>query len=924
MAAPTIPNGEEHFFPIIYEGNGAGQRVGKFVPFTDQATVANSVIFNRADNPYMYFNKSGITPDSDKKFTFSCWFKIGEQGSRLNTGLFNSNTDGSNGGNVTRYAPLATFTADGNIFGYDYDSGGYNWYFQTNRTFEDTSKWYHFVLAIDTTQSTSTDRMKVYIDGDQITSFSSSTYPALNQDLYTVMAGGYHILGLGYNAKFDGYIAEVNLIENQQLTPASFGITDTSTGRWIPKTVEPFPTTTTDIAVTVVSSGGNKYALDGVTQDTVTLIEGATYKFDQSDSSNSGHPLRFSTTSDGTHGSGSEYTTGVTTVGTPGSSGAYTQITVAVGAPTLYYYCTNHSGMGGTANTQDQYGTNGFRLEFGDSSALGDDTSGNTNDFTATNLASTDQTTDSPTQNHATLAVNGPNVSSSFSEGNLKATFPTSSDMTGGLSTLKMVSGKYYMEATVDSISSAGLILGIMGSDRYTATNEFTGRRFDAYGYYSVDGKLFNNYDSNSTSFTFGNSYTTNDVIGIAVDLDNDKLYFSKNGTFQNSANPSAGTGGQSIISAKSTTAGFYRFCLTDGGTGSTDIVTANFGQKSFNYTPPTGFVALQQDNLPENSKGITGFSIIKNRDATDGFIWQDSMRGVGQYGGTAPSTAFNTASTDMIQKYLKGGFQTEDADAVNTSGESYVAHNWVLNNGTNVTDTSGDLSTELQANPTAGVSVANFTVSGSGNVTWAHGLGGVPEMGMLFVYNGTPYGTTYHHSVSATPWNNYLFATSSQALATASGIWGSSKPSSTLWTGLVGSLFSAGVPYTFYSFRGIEGFSKVGKYNANNSADGPFVYCGFRPSFLLIKSVGAISWYVIDSKRSPINPVTAGLTWDNNQAEFTNQFTIDFLSNGFKIRNSSSGYGGSTNNTSYSPYVYYAVAENPFVGDGTSPVTAR
>jgi len=111
-------------------------------------------------------------------------------------------------------------------------------------------------------------------------------------------------------------------------------------------------TITATYTVTVVSTGyGNKYAIDGVQQDTVSLSEGSTYRFDQSDSSNSGHPLRFSTTSNGTHSSGSEYTTGVVTSGTPGSAGAYTQITVASGAPTLYYYCTNHSAMGGTANT---------------------------------------------------------------------------------------------------------------------------------------------------------------------------------------------------------------------------------------------------------------------------------------------------------------------------------------------------------------------------------------------------------------------------------------------------------------------------------------------------------------------------------------------------------------------------------------------
>ncbi len=114
--------------------------------------------------------------------------------------------------------------------------------------------------------------------------------------------------------------------------------------------------------VKVVSDSGNKYRFDdfGTSAVTLDLQEGGTYTFDQSDSSNAGHPLRFSTTANGTHGGGSEYTTGVTTNGTPGSSGAYTRITVAASAPTLYYYCTQHSGMGGQANTNSTFGSSNF------------------------------------------------------------------------------------------------------------------------------------------------------------------------------------------------------------------------------------------------------------------------------------------------------------------------------------------------------------------------------------------------------------------------------------------------------------------------------------------------------------------------------------------------------------------------------------
>ena len=138
------------------------------------------------------------------------------------------------------------------------------------------------------------------------------------------------------------------------ITPTNAAITGVSATGSV-GTVSSSGTSTTVSAtytVTVASYyGSNYFYIDGARQATVNLSEGSTYRFDQSDSSNSSHPLRFSTTSGGTHSGGSQYTTGVTTNGTPGSSGAYTQITVAVGAPTLYYYCTNHSGMGGQANT---------------------------------------------------------------------------------------------------------------------------------------------------------------------------------------------------------------------------------------------------------------------------------------------------------------------------------------------------------------------------------------------------------------------------------------------------------------------------------------------------------------------------------------------------------------------------------------------
>ena len=161
-----------------------------------------------------------------------------------------------------------------------------------------------------------------------------------------------------------GYVSDF-LTDGYQVTQGSTNISRVNASsatfvawNWLAAGTTPSKTYT----VKVVSDSGNKYRFDdfGTSAVTLELSEGGTFRFDQSDSSNSGHPLRFSTTSDGSHGGGSEYTTGVTTSGTPGSSGAYTEITVAASAPTLYYYCTQHSGMGGQANTNLTFGSSNF------------------------------------------------------------------------------------------------------------------------------------------------------------------------------------------------------------------------------------------------------------------------------------------------------------------------------------------------------------------------------------------------------------------------------------------------------------------------------------------------------------------------------------------------------------------------------------
>ena len=788
MAAPTIPNGEEYFFPVIYEGNGGGQRVGKFVPFTDNGTIANSCIFNSADSAYL--TRTPSSSGSGTTFTVSLWFKIGKLG---HSGDLFSNSPSGSAANIF----YITHYSDNTILVHGFNSGGsFTLNLQTTRTFEDTSKWYHLLCAVDTTQSTSTDRVKLYIDGSQITAFSSTTYPGssdnfgTNQSGVPQLFGRYNFDGTRYH---DGYIAEANMVDGTALTPSTFGLTDTSTGRWIPKT------------------------LSGIT-----------------------------------------------------------------------------------------YGTNGFRLQFGDSSALGDDTSGNTNDFTVANLASTDQTTDSPTQNHATF---DPNFSGSIglSEGNLVATQTLSNNWETAFMGMPVRSGKYYFEFTANSVPSF-FLMGLANLDGLASTkNNHVGAVSGGVGLQLHSGNLDYIYaNGGATQQSYTTSLSNGDVIGVAYDTSTGSYFVAVNNTWTNSGNPANGT--NPVFSGYTPNQLVY-LGISYYHNGAK--FTLNTGQKSFTYTPPTGFVALQQDNLPETAKGISGLVWTKNRDSTDSNQLYDSSRGK-QLVIASNATTAETTVTDGLQKFLAGGQQIEDSNAINTSGESFVSWNWVANGGTTETNTDGSITSTVQVNTTAGFSIVEWTGDG-GQSTVGHGLSGTPKVVIQKRLNTTSDWWFYTTALDGSYDYNKINSTNSFASQSAG-----SAPTSTTFTSHGWGSSDNMVAYVFHE---VEGYSKISSYTGNGVADGPFVYTGFRPAFIIFKANRAANWYVHDSTRSTFNPVEKTLYWSLSNAEGTGvNGGVDFLSNGFKVRQPT-GYGY---NNSGVLNLYMAFAEHPFVGDGTSPVTAR
>ena len=529
-----------------------------------------------------------------------------------------------------------------------------------------------------------------------------------------------------------------------------------------------------------------------------------------------------------------------------------------------------------------------------------------------------------------------------LAEGNLKATL--TSNNTGIMTNWQVpLTGKWYWEVDMDNIPSGqGVYIGVMPANTNLTINQESNNL--GLVYYSING----NSILKGTRSAYGATYTTGDIISIAVDRDANTLQFYKNNS------------GQGTISISTLNEEFFCYMGCTGGTGPFRTIL-NFGQDStfggnetaggnadengfgdFKYSPPTGFLALCSANLPisadidpaqtdvdyvggkqfntvlytgnGSSNAITGLGFqpdlvwAKSRSAAQSHRIADSTRG------SAVLFSDTTAAEDTTAgiSFDSDGFSWTNSDGSNANDNTvtYVAWCWRANGGTTTTNTQGATSNTLQANTAAGFSISQFSNS-SGATTIGHGLGVAPSMYVIKIASGggSSWGV-YHKSIGAT---KYVRFNSNAAAATASNYFNNTEPTSTVLS--VGSTWT-GTTIMCYAWADVEGFQKFSSYEGNGNADGPFIYTGFRPRMLFIKGAdNASNWEVRDTARDTFNPLDTTVLWDDSGAEVSSVpvYGIDILANGFKLRTTSANY-----NTSGNTYIYGAWGDVPFKYNNT------
>ena len=320
---------------------------------------------------------------------------------------------------------------------------------------------------------------------------------------------------------------------------------------------------------------------------------------------------------------------------------------------------------------------------------------------------------------------------------------------------------------------------------------------------------------------------------------------------------------------------------------------------------------------LPGDTNMQPDFVWIKNRDATDAHCLFDSVRGATKLLSSDATTA-ETTDADTLDSFATDGFQVDADVKVNTNAEDYVAWCWKAG-GSASTDDAGSIDSSTSTSTTAGFSIATWTSTAAAH-TIGHSLGVVPAMIIMKGRHESNSWQVYHHKNTSAPETDYLDLSTTDATADYT-VWNDTAPTSTVmslgtWSGLDdnGTMVA-------YIFAPKQGFSKFGSYTGNGSTNGPFVYTGFRPAFLMVKkSSDTGNWVLSDNKRVGYNQVGHTLYANTTGAELAGDGVyFDLLSNGFKIRDASGA-----NNTSGGTYIYIAFAEAPFVNSEGVPNNAR
>ena len=555
------------------------------------------------------------------------------------------------------------------------------------------------------------------------------------------------------------------------------------------------------------------------------------------------------------------------------------------------------------------FGDEGWLLAYATAADLGDDTSGNTNDWTVNGLVAADQMTDTPSgSNFCTwnpLKNRSPTLLAVLSDGNLAALFDNASYGEYAFGTMALpAEGKWYWEIKCTAVGGESNY-GICGANVPEGNPDLARS-------YRNNGKKYANF---STAADYGDTYTTNDVIGVAVDMDGGNIYFYKNNAIQDS-----GTAAYTDLLSAIPYGGWI--AVANGYNNAS--VLANFGQSAFAYTPPTGYVALNTDNLPEptigpnsatkpyqafdaaiytgngtaigsGGKTITSLNFqpnltwIKNRDATDSHMLFDSVRGVTKHI-SSDSTAAQVTTAESLTSFTSTGFTLGSNVAVNTNTEDYVAWNWI-------------------EGATPGFDVVSFTGNATGR-TIAHNLGVVPQLILVKNLADTDNWAVYQENNTAAPETDYLILNTNSATTDDATIWNDTAPTNSVFSVGTSALTNGNTEAMIaYVFAAVNGYSSFANYVGNGNADGPFVEAGLRPAFVAIKRTDSTgSWYVYDATRTPYNEVDDQLLADTTAAETTGSEEIDILSNGIKLRAADVDI-----NASSGTYICIIFGEQPF-----------